>query len=285
MTTKPATIISSEIREMTSKQTGRKYRISIGLPYAYHKSRGSGGPFDKPLEQWPVVYLVDGDLYFGMVTDIVRAMAWCGTTTDAIVIGIGYPQDKDPQEAWRNQYAWRNQDLSPFRDEAIEKADEAWVKRPAPTGGAGHFLNLIQHELIPVIDKDFRTDSKKRILAGHSSGGTFATFALFAAPGLFSTYIVGSPALADGDRYIFNYEEAFAKRHKKLAAQVHLWAGGREEALNGSSILSDTIRFGAILEGRQYKGLKLTRQIFPDEYHCEVIAPGFQAGLKLALKK
>jgi predicted alpha/beta superfamily hydrolase len=270
---------------MTSEQTGRTYRISIGLPYAYHKSRGSGGPFDKPLERWPVVYLVDGDLYFGMVTDIVRAMAWCGSTTDAIVVGIGYPQDKDPQEAWRDQYAWRNQDLTPARDEAEEKRDEAWVKRPAPTGGAGHFLRFIQHELMPVIDASFRTDPEKRILAGHSSGGTFAAFALFEAPGLFSTYIVGSPSLVDGDRFIFKHEEAFAQRQKKLAAHVHLWTGGREEKLNGTSILSDTIRFGAILEGRQYEGLKLTRQVFPDEGHCEVIAPGFQAGLKLALRK
>ncbi len=50
-------------------------------------------------------------------------------------------------------------------------------------------------------------------------------------------------------------------------------------------ILSDTIRFGAILEGRQYKGLKLTKRIFTDVKHCEVIAPGFQWGLQLALKK
>ena len=285
MTTEPATVISSEVRTMVSQNSGKKYRISIGLPYAYHESRGSGGPFDKPLEQWPVVYLVDGDLYFGMVTDIVRAMAWCETTTDAIVIGIGYPQRQRPTRSLAHQYAWRSRDLTPARDEASEKGISAWVKRSASTGGASDFLKFIRYELIPTIDKDFRTDSKKRILAGHSFGGTFATFALFAAPGLFSTYIVGSPALAHGDRYIFNYEEAFAKRHKKLAAQVHLWAGGREEALNGSSILSDTIRFGAILEGRQYKGLKLTRQIFPDEYHCEVIAPGFQAGLKMALGK
>ena len=282
--TKSVVVISSETRIMASKYSGRKYRISIGLPYAYHKSRGSGGPFDNPLEHWPVIYVVDGDLYFGMVTDIVRAMAWCGTTTDAIVVGIGYPQDKDPQEAWRNIYAWRSGDLTPARDEVSDQGIATWVKRPASSGGASDFLKFIQYELIPTIDKDFRTAPQRRILAGHSFGGVFAAFALFEAPGLFSTYLVGSPALAHGDRFIFKHEEAFAKRHKKLAAQVHLWAGGREEALNGSSILSDTIRFGAILEGRRYRGLKLVKQIFQDEYHCEVIAPGFQAGLKMALK-
>ena len=171
MTTEPATVISSEVRTMVSQNSGKKYRISIGLPYAYHESRGSGGPFDKPLEQWPVVYLVDGDLYFGMVTDIVRAMAWCETTTDAIVIGIGYPQNKDPQEAWRLSICLAQQGLTPARDEASEKGISAWVKRSASTGGASDFLKFIRYELIPTIDKDFRTDSKKRILAGHSFGG------------------------------------------------------------------------------------------------------------------
>ena len=263
---------------MTSKHTGRTYRISIGLPYAYHTSRGSGGPFNTPLERWPVVYLVDGNVYFGMVTDIVRSMAWCGTTTDAIVVGIGYPigypHDEDPQEAWRDEFAWRHLDLTPARDEAAEKGSEFWLKRPSPTGGAGHFLDFIRHELMPVIDTDFRTDPTKRILAGHSFGGLFAAFAFFAAPGLFSTYIVGSPSLAHGDHFVFKQEEAFAKGEKRLAADVHLWAGGREETFNRDSTLSDTIRFAAILEGRHYEGLTLTRQIFPDEGHCEIVAAG-----------
>ena len=31
----------------------------------------------------------------GMVTGIIRAMAWCGSTTDAIVVGIGYTDTDD----------------------------------------------------------------------------------------------------------------------------------------------------------------------------------------------
>jgi hypothetical protein len=45
------------------------------------------------------------------------------------------------------------------------------------------------------------------------------------------------------------------------------------------------VRFGAILKSRKYKGLSLVTQIFANENHCEVIAPGFQAGLKMALKQ
>jgi hypothetical protein len=52
--------------------------------------------------------------------------------------------------------------------------------------------------------------------------------------------------------------------------------------LEGTDV-SDVIRFGAILEGRGYKGLTLVKQIFADLHHNEVIAPGFVSGLKIAL--
>lgn len=283
MTTKPATVLASEVRVMKSKHTGKKYRVSISLPYASFKSDLTTWPFNKPLDRWPVVYLTDGNWYFGMVTDIVRIMGWFGNTTDAIVVGIGYPEDQNPQEALYEQGARRFHDLSPVRDEGVEKWIEDQVKRPSPTGGGGDFLGFIKEELIPIIEQDFQADPRKRILAGHSLGGTFTAFAMFEEPGLFDTYIIGSPGLAFGDRFLFKREELFAKRHKKLAAKVHLWVGDREESFDDTGV-SDVIRFGAILESRKYKGLTLVKEIFPDLNHQEVIAPGFMSGLKLALR-
>jgi hypothetical protein len=283
MTAKQATVLASEVRMMKSKYTGREYRISIALPYAYFNSLDKSWPFDKPLEKWPVVYLTDANWYFGMVTDIVRSMAWCGGTSDAIIVGIGYVQDKDPKEAWRDSAAWRSSDLIPVRLEEYEQDESKLHNRKVVTGGAGKFLQFIKQELIPAIESEFKADPKKRILVGHSDGGLFAAFALFEEPGLFESYIVGSPGgYVSCD--VFKQEEQFAKRHKKLHAKVHLWVGGSEESINDPRE-SNMVRFGAILESRKYTGLSLVRQIFANENHCEVIAPGFQAGLKMALKQ
>lgn len=288
MPPKPVTVPASEIRIMRSKHTGQKYRFSISIPYASLKSDRRDWPFNKPLERWPVVYVLDGNWYFGLVTAMIRNMAWfdkwSGTTTDAIVVGIGYPEDEDPQEALCDQTTRRFHDLSPIRDEDTEKLMGSLLMRPVSTGGAADFLNFIRDELIPIIDNEFPTDSRKRTLVGHSLGGTFAAFALFEEPGLFQTYIIGSPWLQYGNRSIFKREETFAKRHKKLAAKVHLSVGENEESLEGTDV-SDVIRFGAILEGRNYKGLTLVKQIFADLEHNEVIAPGFVAGLKIALRR
>jgi uncharacterized protein len=283
MNTQPATILASEVRVLKSKHTGQEYRISISRPYAGFKSDQTIWPFNKPLEKWPVVYLTDGNWYFGMVTDIVRNMGWFGNSTDAIVVGIGYPEDPHPPAALCDAIARRIHDFTPVRAEGMEKWVEQIVKRPIVTGGAGDFLGFIKDELIPGIEQDFQVDPRKRILAGHSLGGLFTAFALFEEPGLFDTYIIGSPSLAYCDKFIFKREELFAKRHKKIAAKVHLWAGEREETSDEQTV-SNVIRFGAILEGRKYKGLTLVKQIFADQYHNEVIAPGFMAGLKLGLK-
>lgn len=284
MSYKPATILASQTRLMKSKLTKRQYRISIALPYASFESPDASWPFDKPLKRWPVIYLTDANFYFGLITDMVRAMAWCGRPTDAIIVGIGYNEQSDPQKAWQDAVAGREYDLTPVRDEKVEAEMSEWLKQKVETGGAGQFLQFIKQELIPVIEGEFNADPKRRILVGHSLGGLFAAFALFADPGLFESYIIGSPSLWHGERCVFKQEEQFARKHKKLAARVHLWVGEREET-STAAMVSDAVRFGAILESRKYKGLTLVKRIFADENHCEVIAPGFQAGLKWALAK
>ena len=269
---------------MKSKSTGRDYCIKIGLPQAYTPSPIKGWPFDNAPESWPVIYLLDADWYYGMVTDMIRPMAWCGGTSDAIVVGIGYPENADPQEAWREQQVRRNLDFTPIRDETTERDWSKITGHRCLTGDAVHFLQYIQAELIPFIEKNYRADPTRRSLVGHSFGGLFAAFTLLNEPDLFSNYIIGSPSLNYGNRFTFTCEEQFAERQKQLSANVYLSAGELEESDTDTTV-TDLLRFAAKLQSRNYTGLELRKQIFADLNHCEVVAPGFQAGLKMMLKK
>ncbi len=283
-TVEPVTVLASEMRMIESRNTGRQYRITISLPLGYAKSPADGWTFDDTPAKWPAIYVLDANWYFGMVTDIIRPMAWCGSTTDAIVVGIGYAEDTNPIESFRNSFTRRNADLTPVRDEAEEKSMEERHKRPTPSGDAGNFLKFIQHELMPVVEKEYRADPARRILLGHSYGGLFAAVAMFEAPDLFETLIIGSPTLTYGNRFTFQREEAFAQQHKKLPAKVYLYVGEFEEAIDDTTV-TDTLRLADILQGRKYEGFSLVKHVFLDQNHCEVAAPGFQAGLKFALKK
>ena len=275
MSIKPATILGSELHTIKSKHTGKRYRITIGLPYAY---------YDKPSKKWPVIYISDGNWMFGMATEIVRYMSLCETTTDALIVGIGYPQNRQRKRAGDEDVYRRDFDLTPVSDEKVEKDEGKYLKRKVVTGGAGKFLKFIQNELVPFVEKRYKTNPRKRILAGHSFGGLFATFVLFENPKLFKNYIISSPSLWYHDKHMFKIEDVYSKRHKQLQAQVFLSAGELEENTN-SGMASNMLRFAALLKGRNYKSLTLVQKIFNGENHCEVVAPALQAGLKWALKK
>ena len=115
----PATISASQTRPMTSELTRRTYRISIALPYALLEAPDANWPFDQPLKKWPVIYLTDANFYFGLVTDMVRTRAWCGRPTDAIIVGVGYEEQNDPQQAWHHAAAERARDFTPVRSEQM----------------------------------------------------------------------------------------------------------------------------------------------------------------------
>ncbi|TSA47408.1 MAG: alpha/beta hydrolase [Chloroflexi bacterium] len=285
--TKPmqTSLLATELRKMKSKATGKNYQISIALPYTYVDDSIKIGPFEKSLTAWPVVYVLDSNWFFGMITDMVRVMPWCGgRTTDAIIVGVGYPEEESLRETWRKVVALRTHDLTPMQSETSEKYNSEWVKLEVKTGGGSEFFKFIKQELIPLIDREYRTDPAKRILAGHSHGGLFTVFAMFQEPGLFSSYIASSPSLNFAEKFMFTIESEYAIKHKRLPAQIYLSAGELEEGTEDTT-LTDMYRFAALLESRKYKGFSLTKQVFLDNNHCEVTAPAFQAGLKLALKK
>jgi predicted alpha/beta superfamily hydrolase len=270
---------------MDSTHTGRKYHISISLPHSYSKPHVDGWPFGENMpDRWPVVYLLDANWYFDMVSDMVHSMAWCGGTSDAIVVGIGYPEHENPQEMWLETMARRNPDFTPIRNEEREKEFGEWLKRPIQTGEAARFHQFISDGLIPAVERDYLADPLSRILVGHSLAGEFAAFALFEAPDLFDAFVIGSCEASRNDQFIFKREEAFAQDHHKLTSKVYLWAGELEESADNTTV-TDTLRFATLLASRDYEGLSVVKQVFPNLSHCEVIAPGFQYGLKFALGK
>ena len=108
-----ASVLASEVHQMTSVNTGRMYRIAVSLPLGYAATADDDWPFNRTPDKWPVVYVLDGNWYFGMATDMIRPTSWCGSISDAIVVGIGYPEDENPIEAFREIFTRRDHDLTP----------------------------------------------------------------------------------------------------------------------------------------------------------------------------
>ena len=72
------------------------------------------------------------------------------------------------------------------------------------TGESESFINFIENELQPYIDKKYETGSIKTLI-GQSLGGLLATEILFKNPDLFDNYIIASPSLWWDDESLLKY--------------------------------------------------------------------------------
>ena len=137
---------------------------------------------------YTVMYVLDGGFHFHHVSGITQFLSAQGLIPEMIVIAVTNVD--------------RNRDFSPTHVETI------------PTSGGGEkFLSFLSKELIPFVDRNYRT-SPYDVLVGHSFGGTFATYALLTRPDLFSAYIAISPYL------MFDDESLVKKSEKKLCPVV-----------------------------------------------------------------
>lgn len=153
--------------------------ISIYLPADYARSD----------IKYPVLYLLDGPAHLQHASAAVDYLNIRGHIPGIIVVSI---HNID-----------RTRDFSPVHVEA------------APTtGGAEKFLAFLSKELIPKMDKDYRT-AGFNILLGHSFGGTFIGYSLLAEPDLFDAYLAVSPALMYADNYVVNEASEKLKPFKK----------------------------------------------------------------------
>lgn len=176
------------------------------------------------------MYLLDGDMELPLFARMFRlsnsGTDGTGSTVDSdpaqvIFVGVGYPSSVDPMRPppGGGEIAYRQRDYSPPPFPASNPEHKTWQSEQPWAGGAPLFLRVLKEELIPLIDRQFRT-SADRGLHGHSMGGLFATYALFTEPDLFTRYAITSPSLWWDCGSIFEREAEFAKTRRSLPKQV-----------------------------------------------------------------
>ncbi|MEM7132472.1 MAG: alpha/beta hydrolase-fold protein [Chloroflexota bacterium] len=278
----PATLLGTEVRKLTSNYVDQEYRISIALPYSYADK-------DAAERNYPTIYLLDADWYFGTISEITRITASGGSLPETIVIGIGYPVAGTLKESVTEHLGLRTRDYTDVANTAVtntdvpDKTEDGGQKREKSSatiasGGAGQFRQFIQKELMPFVASEYRTDSANQILVGHSLGGLFALYTLFHEPSLFQGVVAASPSLWHGDHAIFATENAYAQKASDLPAKLYLSVGQKEEGPK-TRMVSNLFRFSALLKSREYNQLTVKNQFFDDLDHREATMPGFQFGL------
>lgn len=187
---------------------------------------------------YPVLYLLDGDAHFHHASGIVQFLSTQGIIPQMIVVAISNVD--------------RNRDFSPTH-----------LDKLPTSGGAGKFLEFLSEELKPFVDQEYRTVSYD-ILAGHSFGGTFATYTLLEQPELFDAYIAISPYLMWDDDYLVKEAELKLKPDYPRPISFYMTIGDEPDYYKA---LAD---FKRLVELKCPNDIELTYVMMQDENHGSV---------------
>ncbi|MGB5287828.1 MAG: alpha/beta hydrolase-fold protein [Ignavibacteriaceae bacterium] len=224
-------LYNTEEKMFPAKSVEDTFHIFISLPDNYADSD----------EAYPVLYVLDGDVAFGMAASIARYFEIGGNIPELIIVGIGYGSiDRSSGNKSRRDY------------------------RPTAEGGAENFLLFLKDELIPYIVSSYRTIPDDRAISGYSSGGLFALYTLFTQPETFSRYIVGSPYLVWDDFSIYGYEENSPDKIGDMELNLFISVGSEESDEKYYNPIDSLV---TKIQERNYSGLILETKVFEGSTH------------------
>jgi predicted alpha/beta superfamily hydrolase len=207
-----------DFRTLSSRYTSSSYALDIHLPPA------SAGP----RAAMPVVYVLDGESWFDSVKAVVESLQ-----RSVIVVGI-------------QSGGQRSRDFVPANSCTSDG------------GGQAAYFEFIRQELIPAIEASYGGDPAQRVIFGHSHGGSFVLYAMFAeAPGQhrFSTYLACDASLGCMAAAASGWEHAYAAAHRELPVRLHL-----SSASLGNHV--SNVEYADLIAQRRYAHLTFTARVY-----------------------
>lgn len=161
---------------LASRLLGQDRTLLVRLPRDYETGT----------DRYPVLFLLDAEWHFNIAAADVELLSECSYATphpipELIVVGVVNPD--------------RNRDFTPTSCPVFRNM------RFPTSGGAAAFRRFLVEELLPTIDRKYRTHPY-RILAGWSLGGLFTIDTLLSDTPVFDSYLAISPSLWWDDEWI-----------------------------------------------------------------------------------
>jgi uncharacterized protein YciI len=197
----PYVLTNTVCRVLPRTAQDRIYKLIIGLPDSYTKN---------PEKKYPIILVTDGYWAFPTVNACAGGLAYGKHIPDSIVVGLSYDGE--------------NLDYSKLR--GMDLGAGTWKGRFDEEDHAERFLRVIETQIIPLMEREYRADPNHRYIVGSSAGADFVLFAMLSKPQLFQGYVADSPlALVH-----WNMERAFVAAGRKVEGRFSLSASGNEWA-------------------------------------------------------
>ena len=237
--------------------------FSVYLPPSYNQS---------PNQSYPVIYLLDGDqTHLKAVAGLVEALSTQRLEQQiqqAIIVAIP-----------NSQNAIRERDFTPtnvdwtFNGKLLERFENI--------GNAANYSAFFEKELIPHVNKNYRT-STKRVLIGESFGGLFASYVLLTNHTLFTDYLIIDATYIWDNNYLNRYFKTNQLENKEMAGNVYFTFANNATAFGdiGKTNYQWGLAFADKLRNHPSKKLTVKQRYFENETHGTVAALSWYYGLK-----
>ncbi|SFZ94383.1 hypothetical protein SAMN05428642_104142 [Flaviramulus basaltis] len=247
------TIPGSQVRKITSQiVSGQEYKLEIRLPSGYENST----------KKYPVVYLMDSQWDFPLVTSIYGEQYYDGFIPEIILVGVTWGGENP------NPDVLRTRDYTPTND-----------GRNIETAGADKFLEFIKMELFPFIESNYKATSDNRTLMGCSLGGLFTLHTLFTHTEMFTNFVAASPAVGWDNGVLYKEEKTFSEKQLSKPVRVYMTVGDVE---NGKSYY--TI-FANKMKSSNYKNVQLHSKVLENTGHSGTKSETYTRGLQYVFKR
>ncbi len=187
------------VETLASAVLGERREVIVRLPESYQRETA---------RRYPVIYVLDGASQSIQTAESAALMARIGVMPELIVVGL--PSGDQRQRDY----------TPPFM---LQDLDDP----KSPPGEADRFLAFLKDEVIPRIERGYRTDSP-RMLAGHSRGGLLVCYSLLAEPQLFAARFAHSPALWRQDALLIDKLAEFLNANPGVESFLYLSLGAEE---------------------------------------------------------
>jgi|ERR1051326_8091872 predicted alpha/beta superfamily hydrolase len=216
-------------------------------------------------KRYPVLYLLDGDWLFHSASGVVHYMGLNSQIPELIVVAILNTQ--------------RTRDFTPTH--TMKDAHGKETPDFASSGGSTNFLRFLSEELIPKIERQYRTEPC-RILVGHSLGGLFAMYAFLQRPQIFQAYVAIDPSLWWDDETLGHQVRTALEGTNDLRGTVYISLANNPLPKGGTVKPAErAIReFAGLLQSHQTDSFRSSMKYFEDEDHGSVPLPSLYYGLR-----
>ena len=230
---------------------------------------------------YPVLYVLDGNQYFGTATDALNRQSHFKNVKPAIVVGVGYPTEDFAVLSRERAF-----DLTP----SLSKD----TRLTGRYGGGPAFARVLEEEIKPFVNSRYAVDTSQQIIWGQSYAGLFVLGVMFATPNAYSTYILSSPAIWWNDKEVLQAAPEFEWRAKlgELRVRVLITSAGDEQyrgpdpqraAGASTRMIDNATELAERLMALSPKKVVVQRVIFDGELHDTVSPASLSRTLRFAL--